>query len=746
MASELFKLMGRIVIEMDDAETELKKFESLLNAAVTALQSIDTKLTGVNSALNTMDTRLSDANGELTELHTEASTANRTLNTLDGNVSSLNGTMNTMDSRVNAVVNELSQLNTYARQAGTHTTTLNTKLKGLSNPFTTDGALSAGAVWLGNILEDLTYKVLDLSWEFMKIGINFNASAESYQASFKTMLGVTENEAKEIYEKLRQFAVDTPYSMEGVTDSAVRLFNAGYDVEGTLEMLEVLGNIANGDSAKMERLVKAWTDTKGYGFLRAQERNQFVENGVMINQLLEDYYKSQGRTITADEITGMLTKKQVSDADVLNALLMAQEEGGNYYKAMENIMDTWGGQLEKTGDQLDQTAGAFTLPFFDELKGEVMPQLSALLVELETWSNENSDLLSSVASDLGSAATGALSSLLDLFTYLVERKDSLVPILEAVGTMFAVTYAANHPIVAAVGALLALASENPEAFDALATGLGNLAENGLGALTDALEGLLTWWGEHQTEFDAILIAVGALAFGMGNKALGATLIASGAAEMYSNFKKDFDAEYYGYREGNEEGSVGGVLAKIIDAFEGNGNLSIAGSVKDYRERLLGGEVDYEGQYREGTALMKYMIDQYNVALGAGNQEYAALMLSLYKELDPFVLEAYNAYRSGNGDEGRFGQPSIKLPEGTEGVGGSTGSSFMIAAFQQQLSAWKNEITAAAKEGVTEGVSGITITGHITTGDVKLNDGTIVGALTPYIDLKLGQAASQGEWG
>lgn len=746
MATELFKLMGRIYIEMDDAEAALSKFETLLNDAVTALQSIDTKLTTVNTTLNTMDTRLADANGELSELDSRADTANASLNRLDGNVDALNSSMNTMDSRVSEVVSELTQLNSRARTVGTQINTLDGKLKSLTNPFSSDGALGAGAVWLGNIIEDLTYKALDLSWEFLKIGINFNASAETYQASFKTMLGVTEKEAKEVYEKLRQFAVDTPYSMEGVTDSAVRLFNAGYDVEGTLEMLEVLGNIANGDSAKMERLVKAWTDTKGYGFLRAQERNQFVENGVMINQLLADYYKSQGRTITADEITGMLTKKQVTDADVLNALLMAQEEGGNYYKAMENIMDTWGGQLEKTGDQLDQTAGAFTLPFFDELKGVIMPQLSALLVELETWSKENSDLLSSVASDLGSAATGALSSLLDLFTYLVERKDSLVPILEAVGTMFAVTYAANHPIVAAVGALLALASENPDAFDALATGLGNLAENGLGALTDALEGLLTWWGEHQTEFDAILIAVGALAFGMGNKALGATLIASGAAEMYSNFKKDFDAEYYGYREGNEEGSVGGVLAKIIDAFEGNGNLSIAGSVKDYRERLLGGEVDYEGQYREGTALMKYMIDQYNVALGAGNQEYAALMLSLYKELDPFVLEAYNAYRSGNGDEGRFGQPSIELPEGTEGVGGSTGSAFLIGALSQVLSSWKADITAAVKEGAEAGVSGITVNGYVTTGDVKLDSGTVVGELSPMFNLKLGQAESQSNWG
>ena len=735
MATELFKLMGRIYIEMDDAETALRSFETLLENAVTALQSIDTKLTNVNTTLNTMDSRLGDANAELKDLDTKAGTANAALNALDGNATALNASMYTMDSRVNSVVTELVQLNSKVKSAGTQLVTMNSNLKKIHNPFSADGALGAGAVWLGNILEDLTYKALDLSWEFMKIGINFNASAESYQASFKTMLGVTEKEAEEIYEKLRNFAVETPYSMEGVADSAVRLFNSGYNVDETLKMLEVMGNIANGDSAKMERLIKAWTDTKGYGRLRAQERNQFVENGVMIDQLLADYYQSKGMKITADDIMARLEAKEVSEIDVLNALIMAQKEGGNFYNAMANIMNTWGGQLEKTGDQLDETAGAFTLPFFDELKNNTMPALSELLQELKLWSEDNQEILSEIATSLSGFATDALGGLLELFTFVVERKDTLLPILQAIGAAFAVSYAGEHPLVAIMGVLMGMADNNPEAFNSLISSLSELsntildfvnvalttffdfwqqndlsetvlgsAESIFSAFTTALQSLIDFFTKNEDNLKAMQVLLGGLLMVTGHPVAGAAVLGAVYAEVWDDYKK---------------GVVDPLMKDPVASINAAQNNLENGTTLVHKMTGTGAFAKDEPEYlREPTA-------------------YEAARLWLTGFVNP---EAKRSMEIAWGliEEEKDEHPRFGLPNGVEvdSTGGSNSIPALVASVQA-LSGDVQNMTNTIPKAIASGISDITVTGTITTGNVVLNTGALVGRLAPKLNMSFG---------
>jgi hypothetical protein len=53
-----------------------------------------------------------------------------------------------------------------------------------------------------------------------------------------------------------------------------------------------------------------------------------------------------------------------------------------------------------------------------------------------------------------------------------------------------------------------------------------------------------------------------------------------------------------------------------------------------------------------------------------------------------------------------------------------------------------EVSNAAREGCAAGVGGITITGTITTGNVQLNTGALVGQLAPTLNLKLGTLQKQ----
>lgn len=70
--------------------------------------------------------------------------------------------------------------------------------------------------------------------------------------------------------------------------------------------------------------------------------------------------------------------------------------------------------------------------------------------------------------------------------------------------------------------------------------------------------------------------------------------------------------------------------------------------------------------------------------------------------------------------------------GTEG--GNNSLPGMLATYAAQV---QEAAKAGSAAGVAEGMSGITITGTVTTGNVTLNDGTIAGKIAPMIDLKLG---------
>lgn len=735
MATELFKLMGRITIDMDDAESDLNRFTTLLEGAVSALNRMDTNLSQVNGALNTIDGNISEVVGELGSLNNKADVANSSLNT--------------MKSRTNAAGKEFKELDT--------------KLNGIGKTFGVDGALGAGAVWLGNILEDLTYKVLDLSWEFMKIGINFNASAESYQASFKTMLGVTEREAAALYEKLREFAVETPYSMEGVAESAVRLFNAGYDFEGTMETLEVLGNIAGGDSQKLERLIKAFTDTKGYGFLKAQERNQFVENGVLIYDLLADYYDAIGQGVyTADELATMQADKAISSGDVWNALVLSTTEGYRYYNAMSNLMDTYKGQMEKTGDQLDETSGAFTLPVFETLKNETMPEANRLLEEFKVWATENEASIKEVAETISAIAIEGLEGLSTLLQFYITNKDTILPVFSAIAIALTAVFAAGHPLIAlfaAINAGIVALIENKEELENWISnsGFGGVVnvtekETDVRGLTHEYLGMKAKDYANDEAYQAARVeklaqiekAYSDLVMRVAaseNKEELSDALGMSTSEYLSLMQADIQALY-------KEGATLADL-KLLNTLS---PLWHAGNTRD----ALGLQGEYfESPYTIGEDGKLYLTNPAALANEKGRSFNPDEVISpgtseWFNEIGKGIGSFFGMYNQRGGGS-RWEEITVDDYSGwTPGLrtmysdprfnldGNNSGN--VVAALATQVAGLTNAVqslTGEIPDAISSGISGISVTGHITTGNVVLDSGAVVGELTPKINMSLG---------
>ena len=93
---------------------------------------------------------------------------------------------------------------------------------------------------------------------------------------------------------------------------------------------------------------------------------------------------------------------------------------------------------------------------------------------------------------------------------------------------------------------------------------------------------------------------------------------------------------------------------------------------------------------------------------------------------------------------KYAQMETSLRKMQQGDGeGETDGGMMseaTAALQETTAALAmlpSDFANAAREGFAAGVGGISVTGTITTGNVVLNTGALVGQLTPTLNLKLG---------
>lgn len=569
---------------------------------------------------------------------------------------------------INAVITEGENLEKVLKNLGTNA----------ESSIGEKSGFNTASVWLGNMLTELSHKAVDLGIDFAKIGFAFNASAENYKATFKSMLGLTDEETDALFEKLRAFAVETPYSMGGVAESAIRLFNAGFNVDGVMNMLEVLGNIAGGDSQKLGRLIKAFTDTKGYGFLRAQERNQFVENGVLIYDLLSDYYEYIGEgKKTAEEIATMQSDKAISYEDVWNALLLSTQEGFRYYERMDALMATWGGKTEKLSDNLDETAGAITMPFFDVIKNETIDKLSEVLDRVQAW-----------------------------------------------------------------------AEENPEVLNNLATALSDLATNGLDALLGGLERLLAFWNSNQDLFNGMLMLLGGIAIKSGKFGAGAALITAGGYNVWDDWVKENQKAFSG-------------LTSDVDLPFIKQQLEYQGQGAQWEAYLENWKSARKGEGYSDEEISNFIDNQFANYKSLTNEELRELTdsgstgdegLSWWRLLNPrwddglitnwFLNKDKNIDTNADGVasgglnwwQGQsFGNRSFE----DDDFGGSTTSIQGLIASVQGLTAAVQSMTGSIPDAISSGIGGITVTGTVTTGNVTLDSGAIVGQLAPKFDLKLG---------
>ena len=505
-------------------------------------------------------------------------------------------------------------------------------------------AVSAMQVALGNLATQGFHKMYSYGKSFFQTGYEYNTLVETGIAHIATLLQTSTEDATAFFREIERFSIDTPLSLTGALETMTSMLGVGIKREEMIDTMQILGDLALGDTEKMQGLAKALTDVRGNTTLLAQDAKQFTNRGIPLYQLLADYYNSEeGSKIDGlwrwrvneafpGEFTDNYVKSEMQNTSwikydhVLAALRMATSPNGMFYNAMDTAMNTTEGRVERMLDNYQRAAGAATNAIVDVFASDTIPALNDILQQLNEWATENPDALKNLR----------------------------------------------------------------EAFSDFATG-------GIDLLLTSLQGLLGWWNDHRAEFDSMLVLLGGIAIYTGHPAAGTALIATGAFDAYTEAKNQI-----------EEGSaVGQHLNKDPE-------ISVA---------VESGKTD------ELTGM-----DWFNYHIGAPVVQFLHNLIPGLT-VDPSVIAQPNDSDTYGPPTPDWFNPSVTLPEGGD-IGGSNSLPALIAAVQS-LTSEVQGMTGSIPEAIATGISGITVTGTVTTGNVTLNTGAIVGQLTPRLNLQLG---------
>jgi len=436
-----------------------------------------------------------------------------------------------------------------------------------------------------------------------------------------------------------------------------------------------------------------WLET-GFGKIKEYFAEVFTEDGIKWDALPDALTKTF-------EGMGRRAKKLLSNFG------QTMREGWN------NVSVVAGGLVANivtavTGKETDaKQIGAV----FSELFGVASETIIGVkddVLSIFQWFNDNGYVVSGAIGAVGAALAGFAISNPALLAI-----EALAGLIVAMNVDWS-SFESNYPAMVAM-------------FEDL-TGLDftNVATSMQGFKTE-LEGIVTWFGEHEAAINTMLVVLGGLAVYAGHPVAGASLIAMGAGDLYKDAQRVYnkDAEGTAY-EALSDAVKEAIETGTTDELTGADKLEHA--VAPILQTLF--DLGVAQQVPEDDAADQAVKDMYD--------ENGNLSLEGY---DPFSRGLLNFFGLFDGTSEWLPKNKIMekmtekeevVPDGTSGANSLQG---ILAAFATQV---ETAAKAGAAAGVAEGVGGITVTGSITTGNVVLDTGALVGQLTPRINWKLGE--------
>lgn len=212
--------------------------------------------------------------------------------------------------------------------------------------------------------------------------VKMGMDLEMTNVSFEVLLG-SANKAKTMIASINDFAAKTPFEQKSLMDAAKMMLSFNIAQEKIMPNLKMIGDIAMGDSNKMDSLTLAFSQMSSAGKLMGQDLLQMINAGF---NPLQEIARTTGKSME-------VLKKEMSEGKipvemVEAAFRSATSSGGKFFGMMEQMSEKSGGKLSTLLGTLKQTGaeiGLKLLPYVNSLLDFMMP--------LASWISTNADMI-----------------------------------------------------------------------------------------------------------------------------------------------------------------------------------------------------------------------------------------------------------------------------------------------------------------------------------------------------------------
>jgi tape measure domain-containing protein len=186
--------------------------------------------------------------------------------------------------------------------------------------------------------------------QITRVGAKF----EQTSVAFKTMLG-SADKATNVLDKLIAFSTKTPFEPDEIFAAAKVLLAFGQTADEAVDTIKLLGDVSAGTGKDLNELARIYGKVFVKGKMQAEELNQLSEAGIPIIKELEKQYKTNAAAIFKMGSAGKL-----SFQDLQKSFKNMTQEGGMFFKAMENQSETFNGKISTLKGNWDEMLRSFS--------------------------------------------------------------------------------------------------------------------------------------------------------------------------------------------------------------------------------------------------------------------------------------------------------------------------------------------------------------------------------------------------
>ena len=196
----------------------------------------------------------------------------------------------------------------------------------------------------------------------LKMSANIEAQIVRFNILTQTMSGVSDR-GKKLFEELIEYSARTPFQLNEIDEAAQTLLAFGTPVEQVMGELKMLGDVAQGDSEKLERVAMSFGKVRSRGTAHMRELNRFIMSGVpIIGQL------SKNLGLTGEQLFKAVAANKVAFEDVNQAIKDLTSAGGKFNNMTEQVSVTLQGRFSTALDNLKLDLASVTQDFTDDVK------------------------------------------------------------------------------------------------------------------------------------------------------------------------------------------------------------------------------------------------------------------------------------------------------------------------------------------------------------------------------------------